>query len=174
MTSESYAGTIAIFSGDYIPRGWAACDGQKLPIYFYRVLYGVIGTTYGGDGKTFFNLPNLNGRLPRGCNNKRDLGTQGGSEDVPFTLENLPDHNHKMVFSVQKGTSNEPKNHYITLTPSRNPSPLYAPYEEANCVQMDNYSINASIQPSSFIHCLPPVLGVKFCICIDGSYSHRP
>ncbi|MEM6771421.1 MAG: tail fiber protein, partial [Bacteroidota bacterium] len=61
--SEPFIGTISMFAGNFAPRGWAFCDGQLLPISEYNALYSILGTTYGGDGRTTFGLPDLRGRV---------------------------------------------------------------------------------------------------------------
>lgn len=97
--SEPFIAEIRIFAGNFAPRGWAFCNGQLLPISQNTALFSLIGTTYGGDGRTTLALPNLQGRAPmhpgRGPGlTSRRLGEQGGSETVTLSAAQMPAHNH--------------------------------------------------------------------------------
>lgn len=98
---EPFIGQIMMFGGNFAPRGWALCDGQLLPIAQNTALFSILGTTYGGDGKTTFALPDLRGRVPMhpghgpGLSARR-LGEKGGAESVTLTISNLPSHNHTL------------------------------------------------------------------------------
>jgi microcystin-dependent protein len=106
-------GQISMFAGNFAPRGWALCDGRLLLISQYTQLYSVLGTTYGGDGRTTFALPDLRGRAPihegqgPGLSDKR-LGQRGGAEQVILQVSNLPSHTHSLNASTATGTSNVP------------------------------------------------------------------
>ncbi len=81
--SDPFIGEITMFAGNFAPRGWAFCDGQILPISQNTALFSLLGTTYGGDGRTTFNLPDLRGRVPIHAGSRpglsdRRLGAQGG------------------------------------------------------------------------------------------------
>jgi microcystin-dependent protein len=96
---EPFIGMIVQFGGNFAPRGWAFCDGQLLPISQNQALFSILGTTYGGDGKTTFALPDLRGRVAihpghgPGLSAYR-LGETGGHESVTLTINNMPSHNH--------------------------------------------------------------------------------
>ena len=96
---EPFIGQISIFGGNFAPRGWAFCDGQLLPISQNQALFSILGTTYGGDGRTTFALPDLRGRFPMhpghgpGLSSRR-LGEKLGTETNTLTQNNLPAHNH--------------------------------------------------------------------------------
>jgi len=97
--SEPFTAEIRIFAGNFAPRGWAFCNGQLLPVSQNTALFSLIGTTYGGDGRSTTALPNLKGRVPmhpgRGPGlTSRRLGQRGGSEKVPVTEAQMPNHNH--------------------------------------------------------------------------------
>ncbi len=101
-------GQIIMFAGNFAPRGWAFCEGQLLPISQNTALYSLLGTTYGGDGKTTFALPDLRGRVPMHPGHgpgltPRRLGEQGGAETVTLTTNNLPAHNHAL--NIHNGDS---------------------------------------------------------------------
>ena len=97
--SEPFLAEIRIFAGNFAPRNWAFCNGQLLPISQNTALFSLIGTTYGGDGRTTTALPDLRGRLPMHPGNgpgltQRRLGQRGGSETVTLTESQTPSHAH--------------------------------------------------------------------------------
>ena len=99
--SEPFIAEIRIFAGNFAPRSWAFCNGQLLPIAQNTALFSLIGTTYGGDGRTTTALPNLQGKAPmhpgRGPGlTVRQLGQTGGSETVSLTEAQMPSHNHSL------------------------------------------------------------------------------
>lgn len=99
--SEPFIAEIRIFAGTFAPRGWAFCNGQLLPISQNTALFSLIGTTYGGDGRTTTALPDLEGRAPmhpgRGPGlTDRSLGQQGGVESVTLTESQMPNHSHTL------------------------------------------------------------------------------
>lgn len=94
-----FLGDIVIFAGNFAPRGWALCNGQLLPISQNTALFSILGTTYGGDGRTTFGLPDLRGRIAihEGTGpglSTRNLGAKFGSEIETLTINQLPSHNH--------------------------------------------------------------------------------
>ncbi len=108
--SEPFVAEIRIFAGNFAPRGWAFCDGQLLPIAQNTALFSLIGTTYGGDGRTTTALPNLQGRTPmhpgRGPGlTARRLGERTGVETVTLSEAQIPSHKHS--YQVQKTPSTE-------------------------------------------------------------------
>ncbi len=109
---DPFIGQIVMFAGNFAPRGWAFCDGQLLPISQNTALFSILGTTYGGDGRTTFALPDLRGRAPLhaghgpGLSDRR-LGAKGGSETVTLTATELPNHTHPLhVFNGEGDTLN--------------------------------------------------------------------
>ncbi|MFT5917155.1 MAG: microcystin-dependent protein [Bacteroidia bacterium] len=99
MGPDPFLGTIGMFAGNFAPRGWAYCDGQLLPISQNTALFSIIGTIYGGDGRTTFALPDLRGRKALHPGNgpglrSYRLGERGGTEDITLTISELPSHNH--------------------------------------------------------------------------------
>lgn len=111
--SEPYLGEIAMFGGNFAPRGWAFCDGQLLPISSYTALFSILGTTYGGDGRTTFALPDLRGRAPLHQGNgsgltPKSLGERGGEEMVSISAANLPSHSHTLPVSDETGDTDTP------------------------------------------------------------------
>ena len=96
---DPFIGQIIMFVGNFAPRGWALCEGQLLPIAQYTALFSLIGTIYGGDGRTTFALPDLRGRVPvsqgRGPGlSDYNIGSRGGTEQVTLSITQIPSHNH--------------------------------------------------------------------------------
>ena len=97
--SEPFVGEIRMFAGNFAPRGWAFCDGQLLAVSQNDALFSLLGTIYGGDGRTTFGLPDLRGRIPIHAGHgpglsERRLGAKGGAEKVTLTVNQLPSHSH--------------------------------------------------------------------------------
>jgi microcystin-dependent protein len=108
--TEPYLGEIKIISFNYPPKGWAFCNGQLLPINQNQALFSILGTNYGGDGRTTFGLPNLQGRMPVHRGNGIVLGQQGGETTHTLNLSEMAQHNHVMLADGTPGdaTSNTP------------------------------------------------------------------
>lgn len=101
---EPLIGQIILFSGNFAPRGWAFCDGQTLEIAENEALFAILGTTYGGDGRSTFCLPDLRGRVPMHSGqgpelSPRDIGQKVGTESVALSAKQLPEHRHEMLVS---------------------------------------------------------------------------
>ena len=92
--SEPFIAEIRIFIGNFAPAGWASCDGQLLPIAQNTALFSLIGTTYGGDGRTTFALPDLRGRVPVHPGSGVSQGEKSGSETVTLSAGQMPQHVH--------------------------------------------------------------------------------
>ena len=98
---NEFIGTIKLFAFNYAPKGWALCNGQLLPVAQNQELFSVIGTTYGGDGRNTFALPDLRGRAPvhygRTASSSYSMGQIGGAENVVLSLSQMPLHNHTLA-----------------------------------------------------------------------------
>jgi microcystin-dependent protein len=106
--SQPYIGEIRIFAGNYAPYGWMFCQGQLLPINEYDTLFNLIGTTYGGDGQSTFQLPDLRGRLPIHQGGGFTLAQKSGVEAVTLTTQQIPAHSHPFQASTADGNANMP------------------------------------------------------------------
>lgn len=109
---EPYVGQIQAFGFNFAPRNWAFCNGQLLPITQNTALFSLLGTTYGGDGRTTFGLPDLRGRSAVGQGHGPGLaqfmlGQFSGSETVSLQLANMPAHNHAVTATDSDATSDE-------------------------------------------------------------------
>jgi microcystin-dependent protein len=94
--SEPFMSEIKLVSFNFPPKGWAFCNGQLLPINQNQALFSLLGTTYGGDGRVNFALPNLRGRLPIHMGNSHTLGEAAGTTSVTLNIQQLPAHNHTL------------------------------------------------------------------------------
>jgi microcystin-dependent protein len=125
--AEPYIGEITMFAGNFPPRGWAFCDGQILPISQNTALFSLVGTTYGGDGRTTFALPDLRGRVPLHAGtgpglSHRTWGSRGGAERVALSDTQMPSHRHYMNGFPGDATSYNP----VGNLPALSVMPSYA------------------------------------------------
>lgn len=109
--SEPFLGEIKIISWNFPPKGWTFCNGQLLPINQNQALFSILGTTYGGDGRQTFGLPNLQGRTPLHVGNGIVLGELGGETAHTLNISELPAHNHVPVGSSTNATLTSPAGH---------------------------------------------------------------
>ncbi len=120
---DPFIGAIVMFGGNFAPRGWATCDGQLLPISSNSALFSILGTTYGGDGRTTFALPDLRGRVSMHPGSgpgltPRKLGQKVGSETETLTVNEIPAHNHGVQATNGNGNKNDPQNNILADEPS--------------------------------------------------------
>ncbi|MGD0681343.1 MAG: tail fiber protein [Terracidiphilus sp.] len=112
---DPFLGEIRMVGFNFAPTGWALCNGQTLPISQYTALFSLLGTTYGGNGTTTFNLPDLQGRVPIHQGNGSGLspyviGQKGGAENVTLLVNQMPTHNHLVNVNNQPGSNPDPTN----------------------------------------------------------------
>src|SRR5690242_23068 len=118
MMSDPFVAEIRIFGFGFAPRGWALCNGQLMSISQNTALFSLLGTTYGGDGRTTFALPNLQGSSPiqqgQGPGlSLRNLGDVGGSSTVTLLQQEIPSHNHTMQTSNDDANNTGPSSRYF-------------------------------------------------------------
>lgn len=125
---EPFIGQVMLFAGNFAPRGFALCQGQLLQISSNQALFSILGTTYGGDGRTTFALPDLRGRAPvsagqgPGLSDYR-LGQKVGVETVALTTQQIPAHNHGVNCATAQGDKGAPAGNFPA--PSRNADDIY-------------------------------------------------
>lgn len=171
--SEPFIAEIKIFAGNFAPRGYAFCDGQLLPIAQNTALFSLIGTIYGGDGRTTTALPNLLAHAPMHPGNgpgltPRSLGQEAGVADVTLTTSNLPPHTHPVQsVSNTPPDTNSPQDAY----------PGQAPIYEAtggNRVSMSSDAIDsAGSDAPDPIENRQPFLEMNFIIALQGLFPSR-
>src|SRR5512142_2272055 len=108
--SEPFLSEIRIMSFGFPPKGWALCDGQLLPINQNQGLFSLLGTTYGGDGRVNFGLPNLQGRTPIHMGSGHTLGERGGEQGHTLSIAEIPTHQHTEMATTSVATTNKPTN----------------------------------------------------------------
>lgn len=173
--ADPFVAEIRIFPFNFAPKGWAWCDGQLLPISQNTALFSLLGTTYGGDGKSNFALPDLQGRAPMHPGqgpglSLHDLGETGGSDTVTLLESEIPAHSHAMMASVENGTQG-------TLTPgitlaSSVGGTLYQSNTTSNLVQMSPNAL-APAGGGQAHNNLQPYLTLYFCIALQGVFPPR-
>lgn len=168
--SEPFLAEIRVFSFQFAPRGWFACEGQLLPISQYTALFSLIGTFYGGDGRSTFGLPDFRGRTPIHQGNNFVVGQQGGTETVTLQLSNLPTHTHALNASSGEAIFQNPGN-AILAQPDRSGPAIY----ETSAPPSENMA-GAAIGPigsgQPFSTHQPSVV-LNFCIAYQGIFPAR-
>jgi microcystin-dependent protein len=176
FSQEPFIAEIRMFAGNFAPRGWALCDGQLLPISQNEALFSLVGTTYGGDGRTTFGLPDLRGRAPihmgqgPGLTNKR-IGQKGGQEEVVLTVNQMPAHNHSARVQADStvATTDKPQNalpaRNAASTPQYGTSASSALHPDAVVVgQKGGNQAHPNMQP---------YLTINYIIALQGTYPSR-
>ena len=175
---EDYIGEVRMFAGNFAPRNWAFCEGQTLSIADNQALFAIIGTIYGGDGRTTFRLPDLRGRIPLGPGTGPGLSTRrqgeaGGTENNTIETSQMAPHNHpasivvKPQASTAAASEDTPTNNFLAGTEN---------YTEAANTTMGDAEVTAQIgdtgggQP---MNNMQPFLGMHFIICINGLFPSR-
>ncbi len=177
---EPMLGEIKMFAGTYAPRGWAFCDGQLLSISQNTALFSILGTTYGGDGRTTFALPDLRGRVPmgprrgNGSNYDWRLGQKTGVELKTLSPNELPSHSHTFNANSELGELSAPANGSTSLSASADGrSAGQSIYNtKAPNVQMKSGSIGNTGGNSSF-PMYQPSLAINYIICTVGIFPSR-
>ncbi len=163
--ADAYLAEIRLVSFNFPPKGWAFCDGQILPIAQNQALFAIMGTTYGGDGRVTFALPNLRGKIPMHVGPGFQLGQTGGEESHTLSIQEMPAHYHVVSASASVATLSSGSNAFAGAS-SANP---YAP--GANSTFAPNALAPAGgSQPHSN---LPPYLAINFIVALQGIFPSR-
>jgi microcystin-dependent protein len=173
--ADPFVAEIRIFPFNFAPRGWSWCDGQLLPLSQNTALFSLLGTTYGGDGKSNFALPDLQGRAPMHPDqgpglSLHDLGETGGSETVTLLESEIPSHAHAMNGQGSNSNLNDPAN--AVLARAFGGGNMYKTPAGAPTVALSNQSIAPAggDQPHNN---LMPYLTFYFCIALQGVFPPR-
>jgi len=178
-TSDSFIGHIMLFAGNFTVNGFAECNGQELPINQYQSLFSLLGTTYGGDGRTTFRLPDLRGRVPVHVDSGDGfaMGDTGGSESVTLSTDQLPAHDHgpgdvHVPVSSQAGTATDPSSNALAAQPdARGTVPVYT--DGSTDGEMPTAGSVAETGGGNAHDNMPPYQVVSYQIALTGTYPSR-
>lgn len=163
-----------MFAGNFPPRDWAFCDGQILDIATNQALFALLGTTYGGDGRTTFALPDLRGRAPIHAGSgagpgltTRQLGSTGGEETVALGASNIPGHSHPVKASTSEGDFDTPEGRY----PARPASgiPQYSDQADTTMAADVVADSNTAVPHEN----MPPFVAINYIIALAGTFPSR-
>ena len=163
--AEPFLSEIRLMSFVFAPKGWALCNGQLLPINQNQALFSLLGTTFGGDGRVNFALPDLRGRVPIHVGSGHTLGERGGEQAHTLSIAELPTHTHVGRASTNPATDNTPTS-ALALAQSVG-SALYGP--PGNLSAMASNAIT-SIGGSQAHLNMQPFLTLSFCIALQGIF----
>jgi len=171
--AESFIGEIRMFAGNFAPQGWARCDGQLLQISQNPALFSLLGTTFGGDGRTTFGLPDLRGRLPihvgqgPGLSN-RQRGAKAGTETATIAVSELPPHGHLVQATTASAASVDPAGKMLAASSE-------ALYRASGGTLADMHSGSIENAGGSLAHAnVQPYSCINFIIALFGIYPSRP
>jgi microcystin-dependent protein len=188
---DAFIGEVRLFPYNFIPEGWLPCNGQLLNIPDHQALYVILGFSYGGDGKTKFALPNLNGRVSVGIGDDPTdtfdptFASNGGSEQATITLVTTPSHSHALVGAnlAAPSRSTTPAGNYLTGLAQHISGTTYKaglPYttapDSAKKVQLNSGTLSAYAGAGGPHENRQPVLGISWAICLEsgGVWPPRP
>ncbi len=164
--AEPFLSEIRIMSFGFAPKGWALCDGQLLPINQNQALFSLLGTTYGGDGRVNFGLPNLQGRVPIHMGSGHTLGERGGEQAHTLSIAEIPTHTHALGASlaVTPGTAN-PAGQFLGRG-----SNVY--HEPVNLTPMTPASVTNAGGSQAHLN-MQPFLTLNFSIALQGIFPSQ-
>ena len=174
--SNPYLGEIRLFASSYAPRGWVFCTGQSMPISGNEALFSILGTVYGGDGRTTFGIPDLRGLLACGTGkspaspNTYALGQTFGTAAVAVTDAQMPAHTHPIIASTQTATSTNPSNAVFALSAT---VPEYVNAGATGLVSRDLSATALGTVGGNGAHSnLMPTVAVNYIMCISGIFPN--
>jgi len=172
---EPFLGEIVMFGGNFAPRAWAFCHGQLLAINSNQALFSILGTTYGGDGRTTFGLPDLRGAVAVGEGQRPGqptnfrLGQKGGADTTTLITQNLPAHNHGLFGSSSDAAQGGAANGFLPTSP-RGGDLRYA--SAIGTAQAMGTSVGNTGNNQAFNN-LQPYTTVNYIICTQGTFPSR-
>ncbi len=179
---DELLGTIKMFAGDFAPKGYMLCNGAILSIAQNTALFSLLGTTYGGDGKTTFALPNLNGRAPFGTGNSAtgktiNLGEAAGVPQTTLLAMNLPSFASQLKVANTNASSTTPSTASsiaITGQPNGRQFDQIPSFTDGAPDTMINYGSVTYTGQNVPVNTMPPYLGMNYIICTIGIFPSRP
>ena len=165
--SEPFLGEIRPFGFQFTPKGWAECNGQLLSINQYQALFSLLGTMYGGDGRTTFGLPDLRGRAPMHVGPTHSQGERGGAESVTLSTSQLPQHTHAAHCSNVPATQTSPTGKFWAQDASGN-----VVFNNTGGATMAATAVGNAGGGQAHPN-MQPYLVVNYCIAVQGIYPSR-
>lgn len=160
--AEPFLSEIRMMSFVFAPKGWALCNGQLLPINQNQGLFSLLGTTFGGDGRVNFALPDLRGRVPIHVGSGHTLGERGGEQAHTLSIAEIPTHTH--VLSASPSNANAPTPTNDLLAAANN---VYSP--ATNLTSLNASSITNTGGSQAHLN-MQPFLTLSFCIALQGIF----
>jgi len=174
--ADPFIGEIQIFAGNFAPRNWATCNGQTIPISQNSALFSIFGTTYGGDGRTTFAVPNLPGRFPMHAGHgpgltNRVLGQTSGEATHTLTTAEVPSHSHQLhgdSGETDEEGQSDPDGQRTGQTPN-----TAALYGAASSLTDMNSATLTTVGGNGSHENLQPYLGIRFIVALQGVFPTR-
>lgn len=163
--SEPFLSEIKIMSFGFAPKGWALCNGQLLPINQNQALFSLLGTTYGGDGRINFGLPNLQGRTAMHMGSGHTLGELGGEQAHTLSIAEIPTHTHTATGTTTAGNSPIPTNNFLGKADNTYGQPITLTSLQPGTV--------AAVGGSQAHLNMQPFLVLNFCIALQGIFPSQ-
>jgi microcystin-dependent protein len=168
--AEPFLSEIRIMSFSFAPKGWAMCNGQLLPINQNQALFSLLGTTFGGDGRVNFGLPDLQSRVPIHVGSGHTLGEQGGEQAHTLSIAELPQHVHVLNGSATNATAFAPLNQVLARGSTGNSNPInYYNDRAANLTSLNPGSLTNTGGSQAHLN-MQPFLVLSFCIALQGIF----
>lgn len=164
--AEPFLSEIRLMSFVFPPKGWALCNGQLLPINQNQALFSLLGTTFGGDGRVNFALPDLRGRVPIHVGSSHTLGERGGEQAHTLSIAELPTHTHVATGNGGNAATADPTGAFFAV-PSSALGTVYGP--AANLVAMNPGMITNTGASQAHLN-MQPFLTLSFCIALQGIF----
>lgn len=160
--AEPFLSEIRLMSFQFAPKGWALCNGQLLPINQNQALFALLGTTFGGDGRVNFALPDLRGRVPIHVGNGHTLGERGGEQAHTLSMAELPQHVHGVNGSSANASTNAPSSNVM----AQSNNIYHAP---TSLVALNPGSVTNAGGSQAHLN-MQPFLTLSFCIALQGIF----
>ena len=165
--AEPFLSEIKIFSFGFAPKGWALCNGQLLPINQNQALFSLLGTTYGGDGRVNFALPNLQGRVSMHMGGGHVLGESGGEQAHTLSISELPQHGHSAMVNTGPGTAAGPSGNFWANDPNGNF--VFGTQADTTLSPLAIANTGGSQAHQNMM----PFLTLNFCIALQGIFPSQ-
>jgi microcystin-dependent protein len=161
--AEPFLSEIRIMSFDFAPKGWAMCNGQLLPINQNQALFSLLGTTFGGDGRVNFALPDQRGRTPIHVGQGHTLGERGGEQAHTLSISEIPTHTHVLNGSSNTGAAIIPTGNTLSVTPNQ----IYT--QPSSLTSLSPSSVGNAGGSQAHLN-MQPFLTLTFCIALQGIF----